>query len=245
VTNPIFQRPFSFKALGLAILGGVVYSGLVFAIFPKTAELNWQVGAAGFVSGLLGALLYWFVYLRWFKPKVSKTPKSGEEVPLVATPQDNAYEPPPLVESNHTPSWGRPTAPPSYQTPPSPQQQRAGQPQWLEQNSRRESAYEKQPLVDPSRPGWLGDAQRASAPPQNGQPGWLAEKDETRSSVNLNKGFMNDNPFLFQQEKKQAEPPAPKPAPAHIEEIFSNPFAGNDPNHSVRKDVRYGDNPFE
>jgi len=253
LANPFFQRPFSFKALGLAALAGVIYSGLIFGLFPKDTDVVWESSFAGFLAGILGAVAYWFIYLRWYKPKFGAASTKSEKVPLIQNDGNPVTDPayvPPAYESNSTPNWAQPSP---AQNQPQPQSQpHPSQPTWLSQTSQPNPPRNKPPAQqdqtqNPSQPPWLAQTSqpntRKQSPQNPSQPEWLTQPEEQRSSVNINKGnFTKENPFLFQQEQKQNIPP--KPSNPDVDEIFSNPFVANDDLDTSRKDVKYGDNPF-
>jgi len=73
--TPFFERPIAAKSIIISVVAGLIYGTLIFGVIPGTTTdvtRSWEMSLCGFISGVLYSLLYYKLYIRWFKPKYLK-----------------------------------------------------------------------------------------------------------------------------------------------------------------------------
>ncbi|KAL6050964.1 Rhomboid family intramembrane serine protease [Balamuthia mandrillaris] len=69
---PIVERPFRPLNFVSALVGGLIYGGMFFGFFGSDGKVSYESHICGFASGLLGAVMYFYLWQRVLRPKVGQ-----------------------------------------------------------------------------------------------------------------------------------------------------------------------------
>ncbi|KAL6056587.1 Rhomboid family intramembrane serine protease [Balamuthia mandrillaris] len=69
---PVVERPFRPLNFVSALVGGLIYGGMFFGFFGFDGKVSYESHICGFASGLLGAVMYFYLWQRVLRPKVGQ-----------------------------------------------------------------------------------------------------------------------------------------------------------------------------
>jgi membrane associated rhomboid family serine protease len=78
VVTPLIERPFKLKSFLISLVIGLIYGSTIIGIFPSNPFISWEGHLFGAISGLLAALLWFFLWKRIIKPKWDEKRQSNK-----------------------------------------------------------------------------------------------------------------------------------------------------------------------